>query len=167
MTLNCIIYVPLIIRVIWYSTSIKLLKVSYFLCLKIARTESFSGPLSSTFGLNKERYTVFLRIQSECGKIRTRKTQNTDNFHGVLDLFTINWHRNLKILRFLNIKTFNSQRSHRMCSLKHDAFKNFTKLTRNHLWHSLFFNKVAGWGLHLYEIRYSGTGAFLWILWNL
>ena len=32
------------------------------------------------FGLNTERYEVFLRIQSECGKIRTRITPNTDTF---------------------------------------------------------------------------------------
>ena len=35
------------------------------------------------FGLNTERYRVSLRIQSECGKIRTRITPNTDTFHAV------------------------------------------------------------------------------------
>ena len=33
----------------------------------------FSGPYFLVFGLNKERYYVSLPIQSECGKIRTRK----------------------------------------------------------------------------------------------
>ena len=33
----------------------------------------FSGPYFPAFGLNTERYSVSLRIQSECGKIRTRK----------------------------------------------------------------------------------------------
>ena len=28
-------------------------------------------------------WSVFSRIQSECGKIQTRKTQNTDTFHAV------------------------------------------------------------------------------------
>ena len=37
----------------------------------------------SAFGLNTERYGVSLRIQSECGKIRTRITPNTDIFHAV------------------------------------------------------------------------------------
>ena len=32
------------------------------------------------FGLNTERYGVPLRIQSECGKMRTRITPNTDTF---------------------------------------------------------------------------------------
>ena len=33
----------------------------------------FSGPYFPAFGLNTERYGVSLRIQSECGKMRTRK----------------------------------------------------------------------------------------------
>ena len=33
------------------------------------------------FGLNTEIYSVNLHIQSECGKIRTRKTPNTVPFH--------------------------------------------------------------------------------------
>ena len=33
--------------------------------------------------MNTERYGVSLGIQSECGKIRTRKTPNTDTFHAV------------------------------------------------------------------------------------
>ena len=38
-----------------------------------------------------ERYGVYgvsLRIQSECGKIRTRITPNTDTFHGVIAITT-------------------------------------------------------------------------------
>ena len=45
---------------------------------------SFSRPFSSAFRLNKERYSVSLRIQSECGKIQTRKTPNADTFQAVL-----------------------------------------------------------------------------------
>ena len=33
----------------------------------------FSGPYFPAFGLNTERYGESLRIQSECGKIRTRR----------------------------------------------------------------------------------------------
>ena len=36
-----------------------------------------------TFGLNMERHSVCLRIQSEYGKMRTRITPNTDTFHVV------------------------------------------------------------------------------------
>ena len=52
-------------------------------CIQNARMPNFSGPYFSAFGLNTERYGVFLHIQSKCGKIRTRKTPNTDTFHTV------------------------------------------------------------------------------------
>ena len=42
-------------------------------CVKCPNTEFFSGPYFSTFGLKREIYGVNLRIQIECGKIRTRK----------------------------------------------------------------------------------------------
>ena len=49
-------------------------------CAKSVRYWSFSGLY---FGLNTQRYGASLRIQSECGKIRTRKTPNKDTFHAV------------------------------------------------------------------------------------
>ena len=52
-------------------------------CVKGARIWNYSGPHFPAFGLNTERYSVSLRIQSECGKIRTRITPNTDTFHAV------------------------------------------------------------------------------------
>ena len=52
-------------------------------CVKSVRIRSFSGPYFSTFGLNTERYSVSLRIQSECGKVRAKKTPNTDTFYAV------------------------------------------------------------------------------------
>ena len=45
-------------------------------CVKNVRIRSFSGPYFPAFGLNS-------RIQSECGKIRTRKTPNTDTFYAM------------------------------------------------------------------------------------
>ena len=51
--------------------------------MKSVRPRSFSGPHFFTFGLNAARYGVSLRIQSECGKIQTRKTSNTNIFHAV------------------------------------------------------------------------------------
>ena len=36
-----------------------------------------------TIGMDKERYGVFLRIESKCGKTRTRITPNTDTFYAV------------------------------------------------------------------------------------
>ena len=43
---------------------------------------SFTGPYFAAFGLNLE-IGVSLRIQSECSKIWTRETPNTDAFHAV------------------------------------------------------------------------------------
>ena len=54
-------------------------------CVKSVLIRSFSGPYFLAFGLNTERYSVSLHIQSECGKIRTRKIPNTDTFHAVCD----------------------------------------------------------------------------------
>ena len=40
-------------------------------------------PAFPAFELNTERYGVSPRIQSECGKMRTRITPNTDTFQAV------------------------------------------------------------------------------------
>ena len=42
-------------------------------------------PYLPAFRLNTKRYRVSLRIKCECGKIRTRKTPNTNTFHAVID----------------------------------------------------------------------------------
>ena len=60
--------------------------VSKLHCVKGVRIWSFSAPYSPAFGLNTERYRVSLRIQSEYGKMRTRKTPNMDTFHAMLRL---------------------------------------------------------------------------------
>ena len=52
-------------------------------CVKNVRIWSFSGPYFPAFRLNTEKYRVSVRIQSECGKIWTRKTPNADTFHAV------------------------------------------------------------------------------------
>ena len=53
-------------------------------CVKSVRIRSFSGPYFPKFGLNTERYGVSQRIQPECGKIRTRKSPNTNTFYAVI-----------------------------------------------------------------------------------
>ena len=52
-------------------------------CVKSVHSRSFSGPYFPAFRLNTGRYSMSLRIQSKCGKIRTRITTNTDTFHAV------------------------------------------------------------------------------------
>ena len=49
--------------------------------MKSVRIRSYSGPHFPVFGLNVERYSVSLRIQSECGKMQARITPNTDTFY--------------------------------------------------------------------------------------
>ena len=44
-------------------------------CVKRVRIRSFSGPYFPAVALSTERYGVSLCIQSEFGKIRTRKTR--------------------------------------------------------------------------------------------
>ena len=58
-------------------------------CVKSVRIRSYSGPYFPTFGLNMERFRVFLCIQSECEKMRTRITPNTDTFYAVLGVLVV------------------------------------------------------------------------------
>ena len=54
-------------------------------CEKCLYSELFWSVFSA-LGLNMENYRVNLHIQSECGKIWTRKTSNTDTSHAVCSL---------------------------------------------------------------------------------
>ena len=58
-------------------------------CVKSARIRSCSDPHFPTFGLNRERYSVSFRIQSECGKIWTRITPNTISFRFLMHFFVV------------------------------------------------------------------------------
>ena len=46
----------------------------------------YTGPYYPAFGLITERYSLYLRIQIECGKIRTKTTPNMDTFYAVICL---------------------------------------------------------------------------------
>ena len=60
--------------------------------MKSVRIRNYLGPHFPAFGLNTERYSVSLRIQSEYGKIRTIITPNTDTFNAMLVLASkSNW----------------------------------------------------------------------------
>ena len=52
-------------------------------CVKIVSIQSYSGPYFTAFELN----TYSVRIQSECGKIRTRITPNTETFYAVIPFY--------------------------------------------------------------------------------
>ena len=49
-------------------------------CVKRVHIRSFSGPYFTEYG----------EIQSECGKIQTRKTPNTGTFHAVNETAEVN-----------------------------------------------------------------------------
>ena len=51
--------------------------------MKSVCIQNYPGPYFAAFGLSRERYEVSLRIQSKCGKIRTKITPNTDTFYAV------------------------------------------------------------------------------------
>ena len=61
----------------------------HFHFVKSVGIRSFSGPYFPAFGLNTERYSVSLHIQSKCGKIRTKKTPNTNTFYTVFFIIDI------------------------------------------------------------------------------
>ena len=69
-------------RVKWEYQEMHLKKLQIDMhCVKSVRILSFSGVYFPAFGLT-------LRIHSECGKIRTRKTPNMDTFH-VVKIFKV------------------------------------------------------------------------------
>ena len=51
--------------------------------MKSVHIQSYSGPYFLVLRLNTERYGVSLRIQSDCGKMRTRITPNMDTFYAM------------------------------------------------------------------------------------
>ena len=65
----------------WRPLSIILIRKIHF--VKTVGIRSYSRPCLPAFGLNTERYSISLRIQSKCGNMRTRITPNKDTFCAV------------------------------------------------------------------------------------
>ena len=80
-------------------------------CVKNVRIQSYSGLDFPTFGLNTERYRVSLRLQSECGKMLTRITPNTDTFHAVIVIVSIIMIMNREIKMILHQSIFHFLRN--------------------------------------------------------
>ena len=59
--------------------------------MKSVHIQSYSGPHFPVFGLNTERDFLSFRIQSECGKMRTRITPNMDTSYAVRCLLAQIW----------------------------------------------------------------------------
>ena len=102
-----------------YHTLASLVVLAYLEILFIAQREKypyseFFWSVFSTFGLNSEKYSLSLHIQSECGKIRTWETPNADTFYAVLvaaimltnilrNAIKISWNL-VKILKFQDVE---------------------------------------------------------------
>ena len=71
------------------------------MCKKCLYSELFWSTFSA-FGLNTDRYGVSLRIQSECGKMRTKITPNMGTFYAV---FILN-DQNLNVTPLVTKNTF-------------------------------------------------------------
>ena len=55
--------------------------------MKSVRIQGNSGPHFPEFGQNVERYSISLRIQSKCWKMRIKITPNTNTFYAVIHLY--------------------------------------------------------------------------------
>ena len=62
-----------------------------------------------------------------------------------------------------SIFVYNIRSSHQQAFHKETCSQKFAEFTGKHLSQTLFFDKVAGWGLHLYLKKDSDPCVFLWI----
>ena len=85
-------YLSLFLDVFYHITSPWILFIWNMMtllhCVKSVRIRSCSGPHFPAFKMNTERYSVSLCFQSDCGKMWTRTTPNTDTLCAVL-IFTL------------------------------------------------------------------------------
>ena len=72
---------------------------------------SFSSPYFPAFGLNTETQFASLRIQSNCGKIRIRKTSNRDTFHAVCVSTCASVHYSIPIYTLTTLKVIQRKNS--------------------------------------------------------
>ena len=92
-------------------------------CVKNVRVQSFSGRHFPAFGLNTERsLVVSLCIQSKFGKIRTRKTPNTDIFHAVVPAVKFGGYKSYRrgnVKHFINIYINMSKKAEPTTLIRH------------------------------------------------
>ena len=115
---------------------------------------SFSSPYFPAFVLNTKRYSVSLRVHSECGKTRTRKTPNTDTFHAV-NVFDF-------IHDWKNIQTINKRKTQDNYIITQKQF-NVIWILYYSSW--IFFYFVTK-GINWLHWSYSSFFFFAILLWN-
>ena len=73
--------------------------------MKSVRTWSYCSPYFPAFGLNTDRYSVAVIIQTECGNIWIRITPNTDTFYSVTFMYALNACAHAKqVIHFFKLK---------------------------------------------------------------
>ena len=114
---------------------------------KVSRYRVFSGPYFPAFGLNTESYLVSLRIQSESGKMWTRKNSVFGYISHSISLPIIT-------------HSFPSLYDHRCGALRDLILFVQFKKREKHPWRSVNFSKVEDFSLHFYENYHSFMGVF-------
>ena len=110
--------------------------------MKSACIRSYSGPHFSSFGLNTERFSVSLRIQSDCEKMRTRITPNTDAFYAV-NLARLSWQK--CILLWMSICFFETRTIFRLDGLWVTlVYHNFMIWLFHFTWANIFYYFSVG-----------------------
>ena len=81
----------------------------------------FSGLYFPAFGLNMDRYSVSLRIQSNCAKVRAKKPPYLDTFHAVIgkqfDTGSICYWDKWKLFILLYLQNFFSKMTSNLLSI--------------------------------------------------
>ena len=97
-------------------------------CVKKFLIRSYSGQYFPALGLNMERYSVSLRIQSEFGKIGTIISPNANTFHAVLFVACPAMsHCVFRKKLFFIYTTVNNKQEHFMNHNKQEHFMNHNK----------------------------------------
>ena len=83
------------------------MKIYNWILRKKCPHRSYSGPHFPAFGLNTERCGVSLHIQSECGKMQSRITPNTDAFPAFGYIFNpVKWRNKNKVKKSSKIRYY-------------------------------------------------------------
>ena len=86
-------------------------------CVKSIFIWKFSGLYSPKFGLNKVVSSVNIRFQSECEKIRTIKTQNTNTLRSKVHINDLTSRFNLVIMKVFRKLFYDREKYWELCVL--------------------------------------------------
>ena len=152
----------------WLSYAFGVYYTNHCVLLKNYPYSELFCPHFPVFGLNTETYRVSLCIQSECGKMRTRITPNTETFHAVVIILELlqksNWSKVSKAKK--KMKVYGDIKVYGFCQITYaknltliDTFFNFMGISSRWLMKFLFkklefmtneaISHHKWWSLHL------------------